>query len=345
MGDRRAVTLAVDGLLWDHWRGCDMGMFLEESDRGFRPRIIRIHLEDASNPQGELSVSPDAWEHPDRDLDALGTLAGSALALTLFLGAKRAGEPLPGLVVAVGSAVRKGLPTASRATVAGISPLTGSYVDSQIGGGLARRLAQIADALVLSGTLNGQKGAILVLDRHGNARIESISDLGALSVPERAAHLKARFPDASGLCVGVRGPKASRSPPSRPSGLRRATPAAVGSGPVGGAGTPGAHRRLPRSGGRRGRARLDREARALRTSSRARDRRHVRTVRCVRRARRLAGEPRTAFGVCGHACEARGVPGVSDRLSSCGRVGRPATPRSLQRNASVGSKVGIELTN
>ncbi len=204
-GDRRAVTTRADVLLWNHQAVSDMGMFLEECGPEFRPRILRIQLNRPTGPAGEVSSSAEVWQHADRDLDSLGTLSGSALALCLFLGAKRSAAELPCLVIAVGAAVRAGLPTASRATVAGISPLTGTYVDSQVGGGLGRRLAQICDALVLEGQCLAMKGAVLVINLAGSARLEAIPALGGLAIPERAKHLKSLFPQSSGLCVGSAG--------------------------------------------------------------------------------------------------------------------------------------------
>jgi hypothetical protein len=182
-----------------------MGMFLEESHERFHPRVLRVRL--GVSKQNPLAVSAEL-EHGlqgSGELDSIGALSGSALALCLFLEPARAGLPLPQLVLSVGSAVKKGLPTASRATVAGISPLTGAYADSQVGGGLAARLLLLADALVLEGATLGQKGAVLVLDRKGKARIEPVAELAALGLPARAERLRELHPDGSGLCIGPAG--------------------------------------------------------------------------------------------------------------------------------------------
>lgn len=129
-----------------------------------RPRVLRIDLTAlaAGKPTGE--VTP--WHSDDRALDRVGSWSGTALALALWLDG---GEAIrTSLVFAVADGVRRGVPTAERAGVSGSSPLTGLYVEGQVGGELGRRLASRADALVLSGC-TGRPGSVLVV---GDAGVE-----------------------------------------------------------------------------------------------------------------------------------------------------------------------------
>ncbi len=126
---------------------------------------------------------------------------GSALSLVLCLAAARRGARELPLVVAVGDAVRRGLPTAARATVAGVAPLSGRYVDAQLGGSLARRLARNLEAVALSGRTE-LAGAVLLLDERGEPRLEACPELLGLGLHARAALLRERHPGSGGLVVG-----------------------------------------------------------------------------------------------------------------------------------------------
>ncbi|MFT7484742.1 MAG: aldehyde:ferredoxin oxidoreductase [Candidatus Paceibacteria bacterium] len=179
-----------------------MGMFLEEMQAGFRPRVLHVHLGGAG---AEISSSLGSWQEEDPVLDGIGRIGGSALSLALFVAPARRAQPLPSLVLSVGSAVRRKLPTAARISVAGISPLGGGYVESQVGGGLAAALAPLADALRLSGRCEGRGSACLVIDREGLLRLEDYPQLDALDLPDRCAFLREQFPLAAGLCIGAAG--------------------------------------------------------------------------------------------------------------------------------------------
>ncbi|MCB9913579.1 MAG: hypothetical protein H6828_00350 [Planctomycetes bacterium] len=152
---------------------------LEESPDTFHPRVLDVDL--GGEPLVARRLGALA---PDAVLDPLERLGGSALALARCLRAARARGEVP-LVIAVGDAVRRGLPTAARAAVAGVAPLGGRYVDGQVGGDLARRLASLADALVLRGAC-APGGAVLVLAADGAAHLERVPELAALDVPARA---------------------------------------------------------------------------------------------------------------------------------------------------------------
>lgn len=179
-----------------------MGLFLEESADEFRPRVLEVLLGPGKPNEPEVQARILPWGAPDPQLDSVGRLGGSALAMALCLGDVRAKRPLPGLLCAVGSAVIRSLPTASRATLAGVAPLSNSYVESQVGGGFAHRLGAVAEALVIRGELPAARGRLLVISETGSARLETHEELEGLDVPDRGRYLRERFPLASGLCVG-----------------------------------------------------------------------------------------------------------------------------------------------
>jgi len=186
-----------------------MGLFLEEAflEKGgaaFRPRVLEVVLGPAGGG-AEVVARVRPWAAEDPRLAAIGRMGGSALALAISLRDLRAGDDAPRLACAVGSAVRRGLPTASRATVAGISPLSGGWVEGQVGGEFAGRLVGVADALVLRGALAPAPGRVLVVDTEGGARLEQHPELAELELPARARLLRERHPAASGLVVGVAG--------------------------------------------------------------------------------------------------------------------------------------------
>jgi aldehyde:ferredoxin oxidoreductase len=169
-------------------------------------RILRIDLGRLSEPAraGALAPAPERFEPEDPLLQAVGSWTGSALATSLLLDARRRGQrPLP-FVVAVGSAVRRGLPTAARATVAARSPLSGLYSEGQVGGELGRRLAGLVDAVVLEGHTR-LPGAVLLLGPEGQVELLSIPDLADSEVRATGSFLNARFGDSGALLVGPAG--------------------------------------------------------------------------------------------------------------------------------------------
>ncbi len=178
-----------------------MGKYGEE----FRPRVIRARLK----PRTVQTVR-ERWRHDEPNLDRAGCLGGAGLALAQSLAAARAScHPGP-LTVAVGEAVRGGLPTADRATVAGISPLTGLFVDGQIGGRLARRLARVCDALCLEGHTE-LLGAVLVIGAEGELRLASHPALLEAQLPARGDFLRSVYGDSEGSLGGlVVGPAADQ---------------------------------------------------------------------------------------------------------------------------------------
>jgi aldehyde:ferredoxin oxidoreductase len=135
------------------------------------------------------------FAHGEPALARLGRAGGEALALIEL--ARRDGA----FVLAVGDGVRRGLATASRATVVARSPLSGLVADGQVGSDLARRLASLADAFVLSGEARGE---VLLCDDDG-ARVERAPELAGLSPHAIHARLEARFGPCATLAVGPAG--------------------------------------------------------------------------------------------------------------------------------------------
>ncbi|MCE9594697.1 MAG: hypothetical protein K8S98_10940 [Planctomycetes bacterium] len=164
-----------------------------------RPTVIELDL-DRLAPGEPRPWSEFRREFVDADpeLDALGRGGGEALALVELW--RRDGADVP-FVLAVGEGVRRGLQTASRATVLSRSPLSGLVADGQVGSDLARRLASLADAFVLGGRAGAN---VLVLDGHG-ARVEEHRDLAGLEPRAVHAALQARLGLCATLSIGVAG--------------------------------------------------------------------------------------------------------------------------------------------
>ena len=158
---------------------------------------------------GELS-----WSPADPVLASCAEWGGSALAVALFVERARraADETETHFVLAVGNAVRRGVPTAARVTVASRGALSGLYSEGQVGGDLALRLARFADAMVLTGE-TAHPGAVLELDRDGRAQLHSVEELVGRGASETRALLGKRFGSVAAVYVG----------PGAESGIRFAT--------------------------------------------------------------------------------------------------------------------------
>lgn len=134
---------------------------------------------------------------------------GSALAVAL-VGAELERDPSARpLVLAVGDAVRRGLPTAARAVVGGLAPLTGGYGEGQVGGALGPRLAACLDGLLVTGRVDRERqpGAVLVIAADGaSARIVALgTDLAERSPAERIAAVAAACGRGATLASGPAG--------------------------------------------------------------------------------------------------------------------------------------------
>lgn len=171
---------------------------MEDEPPAFRPRVLELEL----TGSGAVARRDRPWSDVDPAVERLGSLSGAALALAEAFAAVRDGDAPAALSIAVGTSVRRGLPTAARATVAGIGPLTGSWIEGQVGGGLAERLVARADLLVLRGAEPLSAPSVLVLGADDRARLEPAAELIPLDLPARCAWLRERHPGASGLVVG-----------------------------------------------------------------------------------------------------------------------------------------------
>ena len=146
------------------------------------------------------------------DLRAAVASSGPALAAALFAAARRSrersltdalGPPAsashgaglvesvlaePSLVVSVGDAVRRAVPTAARATLSARAPLRPGLTEAQVGGPFGRALAAHADALVLLGRAAGTS-VVRVLGS-GEAEVEHApAELVSLGAAARALRL------------------------------------------------------------------------------------------------------------------------------------------------------------
>jgi len=151
------------------------------------------------------SARPQAWRGSSAAVDRVGRLGGGALASALLFEAEQArpGGDAP-LVLALGECVRDGTPTAARLTIASRAPLTGRLADGQVGSDLARRLASVADALVLTGRTE-VAGAVLEIGARGEVHLHAWPELSGLSSRDVHARLSERFGSCASLSIGVAG--------------------------------------------------------------------------------------------------------------------------------------------
>ena len=168
------------------------------------PRLLRVDLSRlAADPAG--AVRRERWSDPDPVLDRLGRKAGSALSVALLLArARRRPDADVPLVLAVGSCVRRGLPTAGRVSIASRSPLSGLLSEGQVGSDLGPRLAAVCDALAIEGRTE-VPGAVLRIDAKGGVTLESLPELVGAD-PVRAFEIvRARWGPGALLRVGAAG--------------------------------------------------------------------------------------------------------------------------------------------
>jgi aldehyde:ferredoxin oxidoreductase len=169
------------------------------------PRVLSVDLRRLAH--GAVARA-EPWRRPAQG--ARGDCArwgGAGLAVALLRERAGRGRAAP-FCIAVGDAVRRGLPTAARATVAGRSPLFGGLAEGQVGGSLGRRLARTADAVRIEGVVDGRDG-VLVVDPDGSARLEHLPELRGLDPDATHARLVARFAPRFGALATLRvGPAA-----------------------------------------------------------------------------------------------------------------------------------------
>ncbi|HEX6883206.1 MAG TPA: aldehyde ferredoxin oxidoreductase N-terminal domain-containing protein, partial [Planctomycetota bacterium] len=198
------------------------------------PRVLRIDL-------GALAGSGVARDLPPftRAEAFLAGLGGSALGLALLSEHARRSQD-EALVVAVGEAVRDGLPTAARAAVLARAPLSGLYAEGHVGGTLGARLARLADALFLTGVAPGA-GAVLVVEEGGTAsdvadgaaggvRLLARPALAGAAPAETARTLEEELGPCAVLAIG---PAGERGLPFASLAVGHAPPSFVGRGGLG----------------------------------------------------------------------------------------------------------------
>jgi len=165
-------------------------------------RVLEVDLAALERGSGAC-----AWSPSDERGRVLAEFGGGALGLAILLAARRRGAPAP-LVLAVGEAVREGLPTAARAAVLGLSPASGLYAEGHVGGPLGARLARNLDALALGGRTT-LTGAVLVLAADGRPALVARPALLGLGAAETNRRLALEFAPASVLSIGPAGERGS----------------------------------------------------------------------------------------------------------------------------------------
>jgi aldehyde:ferredoxin oxidoreductase len=174
------------------------------AELGIRPRVIEVDLCDVERDRSPQAQARE-WRGSSAAVDRVGRLGGAALASALLYESARVQPDSEApLVLAIGECVRRGTPTAARITVASRSPLTGRLADGQVGSDLARRLATVADALVLRGRTD-VRGAVLELGDRGEFRLHSWPELEGLSPREVHARATQRFGACASLSIGIAG--------------------------------------------------------------------------------------------------------------------------------------------
>lgn len=166
-----------------------------EETQADSPRVLHVEL---SSGVADLG----SWASPDAVVEQVGRGGGSSLAAALlYQEARRAPDSEPAFVVAVGAAVRAGLPTAARATVASRAPMTGAYADGQVGSDLGRRIASVCDALLLTGRTEIE-GAVLHVGAAGAVELIEVAGTAG-ATPTRIAELvHERFGECASLRIG-----------------------------------------------------------------------------------------------------------------------------------------------
>lgn len=159
---------------------------------GSMPRVLYVDLATTREPRAELR----AFEPRDSLAKDVACFGGTALAAALLFEENAESA----FVVAVGPALREGLPTAGRATVAARAPMTGAYGDGQVGSDLGRRLAAVCEALVVRGTRAGDRSA-LVIEASGACSLLALPD-GEVSPQELGSLLEDRLGPCASLRVG-----------------------------------------------------------------------------------------------------------------------------------------------
>jgi aldehyde:ferredoxin oxidoreductase len=167
------------------------------------PRVLRVRLEGRDRCSAELAPFSD----PDPRIEAVGCSGGPGLSAALLHGWARRGAPGPApLALAVGDAVRRGLPTAARLTVAARAPLHGRLSEGQVGSDLGPRLAALAAGLWIEAHDPPPAAErVLCLEQDGSARLVQVAGLERCSPAAAAERLQAEFGPHASLRLGAAG--------------------------------------------------------------------------------------------------------------------------------------------
>lgn len=165
------------------------------------PCVLRVDLTRFVASRGVEGAALDSWSDPDPRIERTGRASGSALAAALFHRAIVDDASADPLVLSVGAAVRAGLPTSARTSLVARSVLNGALSEGQIGGAFGRSLANVTDALMVTGQ-SGMRGAVLVV--HADARVELVVDreLVGASPRETRVIVARRFGECAALAIG-----------------------------------------------------------------------------------------------------------------------------------------------
>lgn len=150
------------------------------------------------------AVQRERFEAEDERAARFAAAGGGALGVAWMLASARARPAHSPLLVSVGECVKRGLPTAARASLAARGALTGLFAEGLVGGDFARRLASVADLLVLDGgaSASESRGEVLVLEHDGSARLERDARWRSLAPGALQAELRARLGECAVLAVG-----------------------------------------------------------------------------------------------------------------------------------------------
>ncbi len=158
-----------------------------------RAWLVRIRAAVAAAPDLEASArrsgpSLAAALHAAATRSASGQAGGPSISPSPAGGTAPGAVAEPSFIASVGDAVRRGVPTAARATLSARAPLRPGLTEAQVGGPFGRTLAAHADALVLIGRAAGPR--VLRVLASGEVELEAAApELLELGAPGRARRL------------------------------------------------------------------------------------------------------------------------------------------------------------
>lgn len=195
-------------------------------------RALRVDLTALADGAGPTWIELEALLGGHEPWAELARWGGNALGLAcLHAHARRAPRGPQPFVLAVGEAVRDGLPTAARAAVLTRAPLSGLYAEGHVGGELGARLARVTDVLVLEGRC-AQAGTVLVLEEDGTCAGLVRPELRGAAPADTARALEAELGPCAVLAIG---PAGEQGLPFASLAVGHSPPSFVGRGGLGAA--------------------------------------------------------------------------------------------------------------